>query len=148
MKRRAKLIIIAILIILVVGPPVSILGLWFATTFGSNAGSSKLAKEWRDQLNQYKSLDEAKAADPTLEVLTLTNGEWLFGHAQDSHGIWRRGGGTMVIKDSNGETHAFLGGHVCGPYYIGRVSYGVGSQNLVSFYKEVIALGFHEYKFD
>ena len=145
MKRRTKVTIIAILIIIVFGAPVSIFGLFLAATFGSNAGSPELAKEWRDQLNQYKSPNSARAADPTLEVFTLANGEWLFGHAQDSHGIWHRGGGTIVVKDSNGTIHAFLGGHVCGPNYIGHVSYGA---DLVSFYKDVISLGFHEYKFD
>ena len=148
MNRRTKMLTIAVLIILVLGVPVSILALWVATTFGSNAGSPELAKEWRHQLKQYKSLAEAKAADPTLEAITLANGEWLFGHAQDSHGIWRRGGGTMVMKDSNHETHAFLGAHVCGPNYIGRVSGGDRTQDLGSFYKEMIVLGFHEYKFD
>ena len=43
----------------------------------------------------------------------FSNGEWIFGHGIDSHGLSMAGQGTLVIKDSRGRTRVFFG-HVCG----------------------------------
>ena len=83
-------------------------------------------------------------ADATIEHVIFENGEWLIGRAQDRHGMWRRGGGTLVIRDCNDETHVFFG-HVCGPDYI---SWGFGKHdNLKSFCGSVKESGFEEYAF-
>lgn len=147
MRRRTKiLIVIAIPLLLVFAVPVAFFALWFAVEAGSDAGSPELAQEWRVEFNQYATYQEAEAADPTIEVVKFDNGEWLIGRAQNSHGIWRRGGGTVVVKDSNGDTRAFLGGHVCGD---GFLSWGFGERvDLTSFYGRVAENGFKEYSFD
>ena len=41
----------------------------------------------------------------------------MIGIAQNSHGLFSRGGGTIVVKDSRGDIRAFFG-HVCGPRYL------------------------------
>ena len=121
MKRRTKVVLIALPILVVIGVPMTFFAFWFAVSAGTDAGSPDLAREWRDELNKYKSVREAIDADPAVEAVAFDTGQWVFGRAQSSHGIWLRGGGTLVVKDSNGEIHAFLGGHVCGNRYLRRV---------------------------
>ena len=146
MKRRTKVVLIALPILVVIGVPMTFFAFWFAVSAGTDAGSPDLAREWRDQLNKYKSDREAKDADPTVEAVAFDNGQWVFGRAQNSHGIWRRGGGTLVVKDSNGEIHAFHGGHVCGNRFLGRV-FSTAS-NLESLYARLSEWGFREYSFE
>ena len=94
-------------------PPCGFLGLMVAVQGGSDRGSPALAAEWRDRLAQYPDPDAARSADPEVLVVRCRNGEWAFGCSKDSHGVWRRGGGTLVVRDSTGRTRAFFG-HVCG----------------------------------
>ncbi len=100
--------------------PCGFFGFWFAAEFGSDSGSPSLAAEWRDRLNQYADPNSAHVADPKIVVVRFRNGEWVYGLSQNSHGIWYRGGGTLVVKDSKGRTRAFFG-HVCGGGHIGHV---------------------------
>lgn len=146
MKRRTKVILIAFPIVVMLGVPLTFFAIWFAASASSDAGSPDLAREWRDELNMFRTHREATAADPTVEVVTFDNGEWIFGRAQNSHGIWRKGGGTLVVKDSNGEAHAFLGGHVCGNDYLYFGFKGVS--DLESFYTRLAECGFQEYSFE
>ncbi len=145
MKRRTKVVLIALPILVVIGVPMTFFALWFAAASGSDRGSPELAREWREQFSQYKTRDEAHAADPNVKVIGFDNGEWVFGRVQDSHGIWLRGGGTLVAKDSNGETHAFHG-HVCGGDFLKRVSRS--NSSLESFYTGLSECGFREFSSD
>src|SRR5262245_25362583 len=91
--------------------------LWAAASGGSDRGSPELAAEWRAALLAAPGPDEAAATDPDVVVLRFANGEWAFGKSQSSHGAWRRGGGTLVIRDSRGHVRAFFG-HMCGSRYM------------------------------
>ena len=141
---RTKVILIATPVALVLLTPVAFFAVWIFVAYGSDTGSPELAAEWRNELLEYQTYTAAIEADATIEHVTFENGEWLIGRAQDSHGMWRRGGGTLVIRDCNDETHVFFG-HVCGPDYI---SWGFGKHdNLKSFYGSVKESGFEEYAF-
>ena len=115
--------------------PCGLFGFWFAVEVGSSSGSPELAAEWWAAFLAALGPDEAAAADPDVVVLRFPNGEWAFGKSQDSHGIWRRGGGTLVVRDSRGRVRAFFG-HVCGPRYM---EWGLGREHpsLDAFYSRV-----------
>jgi hypothetical protein len=70
----------------------------------------------------------------------------VFGKSQDSHGVWRRGGGTLVVRDSRGRVRAFFG-HMCGPRYM-EWAFGTQNLSLNAFYDRVIHEGNVEYNFD
>ncbi|WP_162660593.1 hypothetical protein [Tuwongella immobilis] len=122
--------------------PCGFFGLWMAAASGSDRGSPALAAEWRDQLAQFPDPDSAKAADPSMIVVRCENGDWVFGRTQSSHGVWLRGGGTVVMRDSGGRIRAFFG-HVCGGDYLpgsfGRLP------DLAAFYAAVVTDGFVEH---
>ena len=142
MKKRTKIILIATPIALTLLAPVAFFGFWILAAGGSDAGSPELAAEWRAELAGYTTPEDAIAADPEIEHVTFSNGDWLIGRAQNSHGMWRRGGGTVVIKDSNGGSRVYFG-HVCGG---GFLSWGFGEHgDLDSFYARVTENGFAEY---
>ena len=125
--------------------PCGFFGFWYAALAGSSSGSPDLAAEWRDHLAQYPDPDAAHAADPEVIVLRFRNGEWVFGRSQNSHGIWYRGGGTVVVRDSTGRTRAFFG-HVCGGGQL-----GIGYPELPSlgdFYKRLVGSGFAEHSLE
>ncbi len=109
MKKRTKIILIVTPIILTLLAPAVFFGLWFLAAGGSDAGSPDLAAEWRDDLATYLAPEDASADNAEIEHVTFLNGDWLIGRAQDSHGMWRRGGGTVVIRDSRGATRVFFG---------------------------------------
>jgi hypothetical protein len=144
MKKRTKIILIATPLILVLLAPIAFFALWILAAGGSDAGSPELAAEWRDDLAKYSTPEDVLVTDSDVEHVTFSNGEWLIGRAQDSHGMWRRGGGTVVTRDSNGKTRVFFG-HVCGG---GFLSWGFGEHaDLNSFYDRVTENGFTEYNF-
>jgi hypothetical protein len=117
--------------------PCGFYGLWFAAASGSDRGSPELAAEWRDALLAAPGPDEAAAADPDVVVLRFPSGEWVFGKSQDSHGVWRRGGGTLVIRDSRGRVRAFFG-HMCGARCM-EDTFGRDNPSLDAFYQRVVA---------
>lgn len=121
MKKRRVLRWVAIGVVGLSLIPCGFFGFWFAVASGSSTGSPSLAAEWRDRLNQYADPNSAHVADPEIVVVRFKNGEWVYGLSQNSHGIWYRGGGTLVVKDSKGQTRAFFG-HVCGGGHIGHVA--------------------------
>jgi hypothetical protein len=102
-------------------------------------GSPELASEWKSLLAPLNDPDDAKQKYPDIQVWRFGN-EWLMGFSQDSHGLWRRGGGTLVIKDSLGKTRVYFG-HVCGPEF-GGFCQGAGS--LSEFYRLLIMSSFVE----
>lgn len=116
--------------------PFGCYGLWWSVSVSNNRGSPELAAEWRDALLAAAGPDEAAAADPDIVVLRFPNGEWVFGKSQDSHGIWRRGGGTLVVRDSRGRVRAFFG-HMCGPRYL-AFEFGSDYPSLDAFYDSVL----------
>ena len=124
--------------------PCGFFGLWFAASTGSSKGSPALAAEWRDHLASFPDPDAARAADPEVIVIRFRDGGWVFGRSQNSHGIWYRGGGTVVVRDSAGRTRAFFG-HVCGG---GQLGIGYPDlPNLAAFDKEMTESGFKEHSF-
>ena len=143
MTRRVKILLFLLPLAVLLTIPLAFFAFWFAVSAGSDEGSPALATEWHARLASYGNPKEASSRDPHIEVLHFTNGQWLFGLAQDSHGIWRRGGGTLVVKDSRGETRAFLGGHVCGPGYLEDAFSDMKSLDAV--YDRLAEYGFREY---
>jgi hypothetical protein len=111
----------------------------------NDRGSPELAMEWRAILQAAPGPEEAVAADPEVVVLRFPNGEWVFGKSQNSHGCWRRGGGTLVVRDSRGRVRAFFG-HICGPRYM-QDAYGRDNPSLDAFYGRVLEYNKIEYTF-
>ena len=122
--------------------PCGFIGLWIAASGGSDKGSPALATEWRDELAHYSKPEDALSADPEILVVRCKNGEWAFGRSKSSHGMWLRGGGTLVVRDSIGRTRAFFG-HVCGYHDLGvRWS---DPLSLDAYYKGMEEAGFVEH---
>lgn len=111
----------------------------------NDRGSPELAMEWRTILLASPGPEEAVAADPEVVVLRFPNGEWVFGKSQNSHGCWRRGGGTLVVRDSRGRVRAFFG-HICGSRYM-QDAFGRDNPSLDAFYKRVLQDNKMEYTF-
>lgn len=126
--------------------PCGFFGFWFAASAGSSSGSPTLAAEWRDYLSQFADPDAAEAGSDSILVHRFTNGEWVFGRSQNSHGIWYRGGGTVVVRDSKGQTRAFFG-HVCGEGHFGFGKPDPDLANLAEFYKRMEEAGFVDHHF-
>ena len=120
--------------------PVIPIALWFAGSAGSDQGSARLASEWRALLSQFNDPDTAVTENERIWVIRCKNDEWIFGLAQGSHGIWRRCGGTVVTKDSNGVTRSFRG-HVCWP--TGSPFRGCSTESLAAVCGEIGEMGFH-----
>lgn len=121
--------------------PCGLFGFYASLEGGSSRGSPALAAEWRDRLSQYLDPEAARAGDPEVVVLGFTNGEWVFGRSQSSHGMWHRGGGTVVVRDSRGRTRAFFG-HVCGWGQLGVASSEFSQlPSLAEFYKRMAEEG-------
>ena len=129
----------AIVIAALATPVVAFFGLWFASSAGSDRGSPKLASEWSLQLSEFTDPDAAVASNERVWVIRCENGEWMFGLAQGSHGIWRRGGGTVVTKDSNGDLRTYRG-HVC--WSTGTPFRGTSTEDLATVYQAITDLGF------
>lgn len=138
---RGLLVLAALGCLIIVG----FFGFYWAASAGSSRGSPELAAEWRDHLAQFDSPEAATAADPDIIVYRFANGEWVFGRAANSHGIWHRGGGTIVVKDSSGQIRAFFG-HVCGSGILGP---GVSDleQSPESWYERMTETSFQEHSF-
>ena len=49
-----------------------------------------------------------------VDIYEFPNGEWAIVKSRSSHGGLWHGGGTVIVKDSDGLIHAFHRGHVCG----------------------------------
>jgi hypothetical protein len=112
---------------------------------GRSSGSNSLAAEWRDQLSQHADPEKAQAVIPEIVTLRFRNGEWVFGLSKDSHGMWRRGGGTLVVRDSRGLIRVFFG-HVCGSGHLGEYERDIPS--LEAYYDHLVKYGFKEQLFD
>ncbi|MCA8994271.1 MAG: hypothetical protein KDA88_19985 [Planctomycetaceae bacterium] len=112
---------------------------------GSDAGSIELAREWRDELTAYASVQEALEADAEIEHVEFENGEWIIGRARNSHGT-HEGGGTVVVCDSHGEVHGFHNSHICGEGFLTDVFACV--DDAPTFYIWMSDHGFDEYDFD
>lgn len=129
-ERRSKLLWILIPLALMFLLAASIFALWLEFAAVIDRGSPELAGEWRADLETYATPEDASQADPTIQIVKFENGDWVMGRAQNSHGFWHRGGGTMVIKDSRGKIQAFAG-HVCGPNFLSFAQ----KPSLDAFYK-------------
>ena len=141
MKLNVRLVLkLGVIVIAVLAMPfVAFFGLWIASSAGSDRGSPKLASEWSHQLSEFTDPDAAVASNKRVWVIDCENGEWMFGLAQGSHGIWRRGGGTVVTKDSNGDVRSYRG-HVC--CSTGTPFRGSATDDLATLYQEITDLGF------
>ena len=69
--------------------------------------SEQFAIHWRDTLSQFSDPDAAAEAYPEVIVRKFPNGEWAFGVCRDGRGF--QDGGAIVVKDSTGHVHVFLG---------------------------------------
>lgn len=78
-------------------------------------GSESFARKWTSKLKNIESVNEFKKEYPEESYIELPSGDWAVGVSSDSHASpW---GGTVVIKDSSGNTRSFFG-HVCGSRYL------------------------------
>ncbi len=136
---RRLLKIAGFLIAVLVTPFILFFGLWMASSCGSDRGSPELASRWRILLSEFSDPNSAVATNERVWVIHCENGEWMFGLAQGSHGIWKRGGGTVVTKDSNGDLRSYRG-HVCWPN--GSPFRGCSTENLTTVYEAIINSGF------
>jgi hypothetical protein len=121
--------------------PCGFFGLWAAASGGSDKGSPALAAEWKADLSQYRTPEEAQAKNKDVIVVRFDDGAWVFGRCQSSHGVWKRGGGTVVVKDSKGRVRAFFG-HVCGE---GALGARWERYSLATYYHETLSTGFVEH---
>lgn len=127
MKRRAlHVIILGVIAALVLA------AYMLLSTATDDRGSPELAQEWKEVLEPLATPEVAVRNNPDIQVARLRNGDWAFGLCRDSHGPRNRGGGTLVVKDSQAKTRVFFG-HVCGPRYIEMGCSGAAS--LDEFYK-------------
>ena len=117
MRPRTKFLLLATPLALILLSPIVLFGLWMLVAGANNGGSPQLAAEWREELEQFDTPEQATSANPDTDHIRFQNGDWFIGLCRDSHGLWRRGGGTMVTRDSNGRTRAFFG-HVCGAGFL------------------------------
>lgn len=130
MNRRTVVRGCLVLVAVGLAIPCGLLAFWMAAASGSSSGSPALAAEWRDELRTYSGPDDA---DGKAEVVRFPEGEWVIGHSKNSHGIWYRGGGTVVVRDSRGQVRAFFG-HVCVGNWLLHFR---EEENLDRFYYEV-----------
>jgi hypothetical protein len=80
--------------------------------FKRGEGSTSYARMWRERFESIEDPETAQAKFDEVIVKRFQNGEWIFGVCADSHSSIH--GGTVVVKDSRGNTHVYFG-HVCGP---------------------------------
>ena len=145
MSPKKKIVLAGLLaFFLVASVPVGFFIFFVAASSGHDQGSPKLAALWRDTLDKYNTPDEAAKHVHNLQVASFDNGQWAFGLAQNSHGAWLRGNGTIVVKDSQGNTRAFFG-HVCGPSWLKRSL--SNNTDLDAFYAKLKDRDFVEHDF-
>ncbi len=75
-------------------------------------GTPSVARRLKAEMESIQDPDEALRQHPDWALVRFPNGQWLFGHGVNSHGL-RVGRGTLVVKDSRGQVRIFFG-HVCG----------------------------------
>ncbi|MEZ5941788.1 MAG: hypothetical protein R3C18_10370 [Planctomycetaceae bacterium] len=134
---------------LVLAPPLVIGAVYFAFLASQSVydgGSIDLAREWRDELSTYSSPQEATKSNDAIVQFTFDSGEWVIGREKTSHGL-HVGGGTVVLRDSHGEVHAFHNGHVCGNGFL-RYEIFEQSSDLADVYAAMTEHGFDEYDLD
>lgn len=78
-------------------------------------GSTSYADDWMERLSDISSPDEAQRKYDDVAVKRFEHGEWIVGVCRDSHASMF--GGTIVTRDSRGNTRAFFG-HVCGSSFL------------------------------
>jgi len=145
MSRKTKSFLASVLLVaLIAAVPFGFFALYFAVSAGHDRGCPQLAALWRNTLQKYETPDDAAARVRHLATRRFENGEWMFGLAQNSHGIWLRGNGTVVLKDSRGHVRAFFG-HVCGA---GALAMRLrAAPDLNAFYARLKEDGFVEHDF-
>ena len=109
-----------------------------------DSGSPELVQEWRAVLKPLADPKSASEKHPLVQSKRFADGEWVFGLCQDSHGLLRSGGGTIVVKDSRGAVRTFFG-HVCGPHALNGL--WAHRKSLDEFYSYLLHDGgFEEYQ--
>lgn len=103
----------------------------------SNKGSVELALKYSSLLSDYNDPTSVSLSNEDIWVINCDNGEWMMGMSKDSHGGWRRGGGTVVTKDSSGVVRSYYG-HVCG----GFPFRGYPTESLAVLYENISVLEF------
>jgi hypothetical protein len=145
MRTRRVVALILLVLLLAAGTTAFLLTSTFlsAMAFGMGKGDPRYAVHWRDRLSALSDPDSAKAAYSSIQSKRFPNGEWVFGVSSDSHDShW---GGTIVVKDSTGQIHAYFG-HVCGP---NRLEYILSTaESLREFYGHHDFETFHLREFD
>ena len=95
-------------------------------------GSPEYASQWRDIFEGISSPEIAQARYPEVQARRFPNGEWIYGVCRDSHE--HQDGGTVVVKDSGGNIHAFFG-HVCGSEFLASDLMHRDPKSLDEFYR-------------
>lgn len=149
-KEKAKprilkyLMITGCVVLLLFGSFVGCLLLFFSTIGIYSEGSHELAAEWRDEMSVWEAPSEVEHPS-AVDIYEFPNGEWAIVKSRSSHGGLWHGGGTVVVKDSDGLIHAFHRGHVCGdgnPFIFGEFN------DLRSFYDAMADSDFEVFGFE
>lgn len=102
----------------------------------------ELATEWRDEMASWEVPSDA-TKDHFLSIYEFADGEWAIVKSRNSHSGVFGGGGTVVVKDSNGMVNIFHKGHVCGDGNPSLAS--EDCNNLEAFYDELARSDFSEF---
>ena len=119
--------------------PVGLFGFYIAASLGSDAGSPVLATEWAKELEAFDNGQNRDSHESSF-VLEGKDGSWLVGRARGSHGIWKRGGGTIVVRD-NKEVTRYFSGHVCSEGLKDTVYEGMREYPSVGEFLDELVLG-------
>ena len=76
-------------------------------------GVPSVGRRLKAEMEGIPNPDSALLRNPDWFAIRCLNGEWVFGHGINSHGLGP-GHGTLVVKDSRGRIRIYFG-HVCGP---------------------------------
>lgn len=129
MKQRITRIAIAVVVILVVAA--------VAIPMIMGDGSAWLARRWVKRFADVNSVAEAVQRHKVARR-EFPDGSWIFGIAVGSHG--NPFGGTVVTKDSTGQTRVFFG-HVCTGAELARAVHESQSSSLPQAFSNLTAHG-------
>jgi hypothetical protein len=141
MRRRIVVLAVAWFVLLALCAGLFQWMIWPAP-FKRGEGSTSYARKWKERFESTEDPETAQARFGDVTVKRFDNGEWIFGVCADSHSSIH--GGTVVVKDSRGNTHVYFG-HVCGPK---ALELALESQrSLEGFYHSewLLLCGFTEY---
>ena len=116
LNKRNMIGVIITLVALLITTPFALFFVYIFTTGGE--GSLIVAQQLKSKLDEVPNPEAGEGCDSEYFWHRFPDGEWIIGITRDSHGFFSkyRGGGTVVMKDSRGAIHCYLG-HTCGSMF-------------------------------